>query len=104
LRKQLAKAGGRFFNAGKQSVIRLLTPLGMRYDDSYIRAFPFNKLVEGMVQPEMIILETVDMMFQAVNQGVMVNVIINNQAGGNAPAGPADRRKVSSKGPPSRQI
>jgi uncharacterized protein YecE (DUF72 family) len=84
LRKQLAKAGGRFFNAGKQCVIRLLTPLGMRYDDSYIQAYPFDKLVEGMVQPEMI-LETVDLMEQAVNQGVLANVIINNRAGGNAP-------------------
>jgi hypothetical protein len=56
----------------------------MRYEDSYIRAFPFDKLVDGMVQPEMI-LETVDLMMQAVNQGVLVNVIINNRAGGNAP-------------------
>jgi hypothetical protein len=84
MRKQLAKAGGNFFNAGKQSIIRLLTPLGMRYDESYIQAYPFEKLVESMVQPEMI-LETVDNMWQAVNQGVLVNVIINNRAGGNAP-------------------
>ena len=59
-------------------------PLVMRYEDSYIQAYPFDKLVEGMVQPEMI-LETVDLMMQAVNQGVLVNVIINNRAGGNAP-------------------
>ncbi len=39
LRKQLAKAGGRFFNSGKQCVIRLLTPLGMRYDESYIQVY-----------------------------------------------------------------
>jgi uncharacterized protein YecE (DUF72 family) len=84
LRKQLAKAGGRFFNAGGLSVIRLLTPLGMRYEDSYIKAFPFDKLVEGMLRPEMI-LETVDLMWQAVNQGLLVNIIINNRAGGNAP-------------------
>jgi uncharacterized protein YecE (DUF72 family) len=84
LRKQLAKAGGRFFNAGKQSVIRLLTPLGMRYDDSYIQAYPFDRLVEEMLQPEMI-LDTVDLMELSVKQGVMVNVIINNRAGGNAP-------------------
>jgi uncharacterized protein YecE (DUF72 family) len=84
LRKQLAKAGGRFFNAARQCVIRLLTPIGMRYDDSYIQAFPFEKLVEGMFRPEMI-LETVDLMWQAINQGVLVNVIINNRAGGNAP-------------------
>jgi len=84
LRKQLAKAGGRFFNAGKQSVIRLLTPLGMRYEESYVQAFPFDKLVEGMLRPEMI-LDTVDLMWDAVNQGILVNVIINNRVGGNAP-------------------
>jgi uncharacterized protein YecE (DUF72 family) len=71
LRKQLAKAGVRFFNAGKQFIIRLLTPLNMRYEDSYVQAFPFDKVVEGM--------------WQAINQGVLVNVIINNRAGGNAP-------------------
>ena len=37
-----------------------------------------------MLQPEMI-LETVDLMLQAVKQGVVMNVIINNRAGGNAP-------------------
>ena len=56
----------------------------MRYEDSYVQAFPFDKLVEGMLRPEMI-LETVDLMWQAINQGVLVNVIINNRAGGNAP-------------------
>jgi uncharacterized protein YecE (DUF72 family) len=84
LRKQLAKAGGRFFNAAKQCVIRLLTPLGMRYDDSYIQAYPFDKVVEGMLHPEMV-LETVDIMTQGIKQGGMVDVIINNRAGGNAP-------------------
>jgi uncharacterized protein YecE (DUF72 family) len=84
LRKQLAKAGGRFFGAAKQCVIRLLTPIGMRYDDSYIQAYPFDKLVEGMLPQEMV-LETVDIMSQWLKQGVLVNVIINNQAGGNAP-------------------
>ncbi len=84
LRKQLAKAVGRFFNAAKQCVIRLLTPLGMRNDESYIQAYPFDKLLEDMLQPEMI-LETVDIMSQGVEQGVLVNVIINNRAGGNAP-------------------
>jgi hypothetical protein len=84
LRKQLAKAGGKFFNAGGQSVMRLLTPIGMRYEDSYVQAFPFDKLVEGMLRPEMI-LETVDLMMEAVNQRVVMNVIINNRASGNAP-------------------
>ena len=84
MRKQLTKAGGRFFNAGKHCIIRLLTPLRIRYDESYIQAYPFDKLVDGMLQPEMI-LETVDLMQQGVNRGVVVNVIINNRAGGNAP-------------------
>jgi hypothetical protein len=56
----------------------------MRYEDSYVQAFPFDKLVEGMLRPEMI-LETVDLMMEAVEQGVVMNVIINNRAGGNAP-------------------
>jgi uncharacterized protein YecE (DUF72 family) len=84
LRKQLTKAGGRFFNSGGQSVIRLLTPLGMRYEDSYVQAFPFDKLLEGMLPPEMI-LETADLMMEGINQGVVMNIIINNRAGGNAP-------------------
>jgi hypothetical protein len=49
-----------------------------------MRAFPLDRVVEGMLRPEMV-LETVDIMSQAVNQEVLVNVIINNRAGGNAP-------------------
>jgi uncharacterized protein YecE (DUF72 family) len=84
MRKQLTKARGRFLNADMQCVIRLLTPLRMRYEESYIQAYPFDKIVDGMLQPEMI-LETVDIMVQGVKQGMLVNVIINNRAGGNAP-------------------
>jgi Protein of unknown function DUF72 len=84
LRKQLAKADGRFFNAGNESVIRLLTPLGMRYEDSYVKAYPFDKLVDGMMAPEMV-LETVEIVKAAIEKGVMVNLIVNNRAGGNAP-------------------
>ena len=76
MRKQLAKARGRFFDAGKQCIIRLLTPLSTRDDDSYIQAYPFDSLVQGMI------LETADPMWQAVNQGVLVDAITNS---GNAP-------------------
>ena len=31
----------------------------MRYEDSYVKAYPFDKLVEGMMAPEMV-LETVE--------------------------------------------
>jgi uncharacterized protein YecE (DUF72 family) len=84
LRKQLAKADGRFFNAGNECVIRLMTPLGMRYKDAYAKAYPFDKLVEGMMSPEMV-LETVEILKAAIEKGVLANVIINNRAGGNAP-------------------
>jgi uncharacterized protein YecE (DUF72 family) len=84
LRKQLAKADGRFFNAGKECVIRLMTPLGMRYETAYAKAYPFDRLVEGMLQPEMV-LETVNIIKDTTAKGVLVNLIINNRAGGNAP-------------------
>ena len=84
LRKQLAKADGRFFNAGKECVIRLMTPLGMRYEDAYAKAHPFDRLVEGMMAPEMV-LETAEIVKTASEKGMLVSLIINNRAGGNAP-------------------
>ena len=84
LRKQLSKASGRFFNAGKQAIIRLMTPIGMRYEEAYLKAFPFDRMVEGMMSPRMPE-ETAEMMKEAIQQGVQANVIINNRAGGNAP-------------------
>jgi uncharacterized protein YecE (DUF72 family) len=84
LRKQLAKGSGRFFNAGKQAVIRLMTPIGMRYEEAYLKGFPFDKMVEGMMSPRMPE-ETAEVMLEAIKQGVQANVIINNRAGGNAP-------------------
>jgi uncharacterized protein YecE (DUF72 family) len=84
LRKQLAKADGRFFNRGDECVIRLMTPLGMRYEEAYAKAYPFDRLVEGMLQPEMV-LGTVEITRRAIDQGMKVNIIVNNRAGGNAP-------------------
>ena len=84
LRKQLTKADGRCFNAGNELVIRRLTPLNMRYEDSYVKAYPFDRLVDGMLQPEMVF-ETVEILKGAVEKGVLVNLIINNRAGGHAP-------------------
>mgnify|MGYP005848056389 FL=1 len=84
LARQFALAGRRFFNGGRQAVIRLMTPRGTRYEDAYAKAFPFHKLIEEMVQPAMLE-DTTQLMRQAIEQGVEVNVIINNRAGGNAP-------------------
>lgn len=84
LRKQFAKANGRFFNSGNQAITRLMTPTGMRYEDAYAKAHPFDKIVPGMLSREMIG-DTVGLMRHAVEVNVRMNVIINNRAGGNAP-------------------
>ena len=84
LRKQFAKVNTMFFNSGKQAVIRLITPLRMSYEESYAKAFPFDKMVSGMLNPEMIE-DTVKIVNEAIKDRIQVNLIINNRAGGNAP-------------------
>jgi uncharacterized protein YecE (DUF72 family) len=84
LRKQFAKINKNFFNSGKQVVIRLMTPLQMSYEESYVKAFPFDKMVDGMLDPEMIE-DILSIINEAVGDGYRVNLIINNRAGGNAP-------------------
>ena len=74
----------RFLSASNQCIIRLMTPLGMRYEDAYVKAYPFDKMIAGMMSPRMID-DTVEVMVAAINRGVDINVIINNRAGGNAP-------------------
>ena len=74
----------KFLNANKDCVIRLMTPLRLRYEVAYAKAFPFDKIVEGMLNPQMV-KETVQIMRLAVEEGVNANVIINNRSGGNAP-------------------
>jgi len=84
LRKQWAKVKAEFFNSGRQAVIRLITPLPMGYEESYAKAFSFDKMVSGMLNPEMIE-DTAQIVNEAVKEKVKVNLIINNRAGGNAP-------------------
>ena len=84
LRAQLLKAGGRFFNRGNQCVVRLMTPRDVRYEEAYRRAFPFDRLVEGMLSPGMIE-DAVGIAGDALREDVRVNMVVNNRAGGNAP-------------------
>lgn len=84
LRKQFEKASRGFLNKGARCIVRLMTPRNMRYEEAFIRAFPFDRLIEGMMTPAMVE-DTVDLMTAAVKQGVHANVIINNRAAGNAP-------------------
>ena len=84
LSRQFEKSGQRFLNAGNRAVMRLITPLGMRYGESYQKAFPFDAPVDGM-QSSRMIEESVAIMLRAVEQGARIYVSINNRAGGNAP-------------------
>ena len=84
LRRQFGLSGNTFMNAGGNSILRLLTPRGMRYEEAYAKAHPFDGLVEGMVSPQMVE-DTVELIGQAVQQKARMNVIVNNRAGGNAP-------------------
>lgn len=98
-------SGRRFFNAGRKCVIRLITPHGMRYEESYAAAFPFDSIKEEMLSYRMLD-ETAELMWAAVEKGVEVDVIINNRAGGSAPllAGMiAERFRAGGRGKRSRR-
>jgi len=84
LKRQLARAERRFFNSGRRCIVRLMTPRGIRYEDAYAQAHPFNALVEELFDPRMVE-DALDVMVEAMSQGVHSNVIINNRSGGNAP-------------------
>jgi uncharacterized protein YecE (DUF72 family) len=84
LSKQFELGERRFFNRGMGCVVRLLTPLRVRYDESYATAFPFDRLVDGMMSRGMVD-DVVHVIHAAIDQGVDINVLINNRAGGNAP-------------------
>jgi len=56
----------------------------MSYETSYAQAFPFDKMVPGMLDPEMIE-DVAKIVNEAIRDRVRVNLIINNRAGGNSP-------------------
>ncbi len=84
LREQHRRSGGGIASRSGDCLVRLLTPLGVRYEDSYAASFPFDSLREGMISPGMIE-DTVSIMRDALGKGRQVTVIVNNRAGGNAP-------------------
>lgn len=88
LREQWQLSGGRFTAADGNVVVRLLTPLEMRYDDAYESAFPFDKPAPGLSETggaKRMVLDTTALVFQGMRHDVMVNVITNNRAWGSAP-------------------
>ena len=84
LEKQFTKSGSRFFSSGGQGVVRLITPLRVSYEDSYEKAFPFDKLLEGMMNPQMME-DMAHLIREAIKREKRIAIIINNRAGGNGP-------------------
>ena len=84
LQTQFKKAGG-LASADDSLAIRLVTPRGKTYDETYAAAHPFDVLVEGMLHPS-VVEETVEIIRGVVQRGSQLYLFINNRAGGNAPA------------------
>lgn len=64
------------------TVLRLLTPLKMSYEQAKKRAEPYTKIIEKL--PEMR-RDTVELVRQAVREERRAYVLVNNRAEGNAP-------------------
>jgi uncharacterized protein YecE (DUF72 family) len=84
LRRQLEKAGEPLLSRDNSQVVRLITPRGKTYEDTYSRAFPFDSLIEGMLH-DSTVEETVEIIQGVVQRGSQLYLFINNRAGGNAP-------------------
>lgn len=84
LSKQFEKAGKEFFSSDNLGIIRLVTPLRMNYDETYLKSFPFDAEIPGMMSPLMID-EAVEIIRQALVAQRRTCIAINNRSGGNAP-------------------
>ena len=61
-----------------------MTPSHMSYEDSYAKAFPFDKMVDRMMNPDMID-DTIQIIMEGIRRRKRMILIINNRAGGNSP-------------------
>lgn len=89
IRTQWRLCGERFTAANGQAVTRLLTPRNVKYADAYAAAYPFDRAVPeiaGSREARDMVLDAAALTYQAEAQGVLLNVVLNNRAWGNAPA------------------
>lgn len=84
LRSQIEKSAGGLPSEDGSQVIRLVTPRGKTYEETYAAAHPFDAMVEGMLH-DSTVEETVEIIRGVVQQGSRLYLFINNRAGGNAP-------------------
>lgn len=81
---QFSRSHGANFNSGNSLIIRLLTPRGKSYSETYTAAHPFNALVDGMLH-QSTVQDTVTVVRAALRDGRWVYLLVNNRSGGNAP-------------------
>lgn len=89
LREQWKLSGGRFTAKDGNAIVRLLTPLRMKYEDAYALAHPFDKPVPELAespQTRDMIADVAALIYQAMERDEMLDVIINNRVYGNAPS------------------
>ncbi|MDY6879521.1 MAG: DUF72 domain-containing protein [Thermodesulfobacteriota bacterium] len=84
LSDQFELSGKRILNCGRKFIVRLMTPRGVKYEEAYARAYPFDALVSSMLDTQMVS-ETVKLIREITHRKADIYVIINNRAGGNAP-------------------
>lgn len=85
----MGRAGERLYTAEGEAVVRLLTPLDVRYADAYALGYPFDKPVPALAESagaRRMIEETVELARKAMEAEARLNVIANNWAYGNVPA------------------
>lgn len=78
----------RFTSGSGEAVLRLVQPRDMDYAESWRRAYPFEGPAAGLSDTRdarRMIDEATALMYQAVEAGVVLNVVGNNRAWGNTP-------------------
>jgi len=88
IREQWARCGERFTAANDQAVTRLLTPRDTKYAEAYALAHPFDEPVPELSETDQahdMVLDATALTYRAEDQNVLLNVIANNRAWGNAP-------------------
>ncbi|MFP4228315.1 MAG: DUF72 domain-containing protein, partial [Salinivenus sp.] len=88
IRDQWAQCGEHFSAANDQAVTRLLTPRNTKYADAYAMAYPFDKPVSEITDTDQahdMVLDATALTYRAQDQNVLLNVVANNRAWGNAP-------------------
>jgi uncharacterized protein YecE (DUF72 family) len=88
IREQWARCGERFTAANDQAVARLLTPRDTKYAEAYGMAYPFDEPVPELSETEQahdMVLEATALTYRAEADDVLLNVVANNRAWGNAP-------------------